>query len=152
MHQNIEQAGKEKWVALSSLSFMFPLQTQPNTKLQMSSGFCLYGADCTARAVFEKHLIRMIRCPCRAALNAVFFLYCYGFLWECGDRPHGGEGMAVLGKNKKFFFNFFSKKPTELDGDAGLPQAYLFQWRQWLTEERKMAWMTSITAIPFKSQ
>lgn len=111
MHQNIEQAGKEKWVALSSLSFMFPLQTQPNTKPQMSSGFCLYGADCTARAVFEKHLIRMIRCPCRAALNAVFFLYCYGFLWECGDRPHGGEGMAVLGKNKKFFFNFFSKKP-----------------------------------------
>lgn len=112
----------------------------------MNSGICLHGVDCTVRAIFEKHLIRMIRCPCMGFPNAAFFLSCYGFLWKCGDRPHRREDIAVLEKNDNSSLISSAKSSTELDGNAGLPQAYLFQCRQWLIEER---WYERLVLLQF---
>lgn len=108
----------------------------------MSTGICLDGVDCVARATFEKHLVRIICCPCRGAPNAVFsplLLWIYLKVWR--RWPHRGEDIAVVEENDNSFLISSARSGTELDGDAELPQVHLFQCRQWLIEERLYKWL-----------
>lgn len=64
----------------------------------MSSGICLYGVDCTERAIFEKHLIRIICCPCRGAPNAVFSSIVMDFFESVETDPTGEKTELSWGK------------------------------------------------------
>lgn len=141
-----KQANRSRWHSLFFFPYFFFGSNQTQS-FKWVVGSVYMELIALPGPFFEKHLIRMIRCPWRGALNAVFFCYCHRFLWEREDRTHGGQGIVVLGKNENAV-----RSSSEQDGDAGLPQAYLSPCRQWLIEEIKMAWMTGITAIPFKSQ
>lgn len=44
--------------------------------------------------------------------------------------PTGEKAWLSWGRIKNSFLISSVRSRTELDGDAGLPQAYLFQWRQ----------------------